>query len=48
MGYVRTGFDATDLDRGYFCGKRILKLRGWIVQTGGVNTNAPGGAVNGP
>lgn len=48
MGYVRTGAGATDVDRGYFCGKCILKLRGWIVETGGVHTNCPAGNVTGP
>jgi len=48
MGYVRTGFGAADLDRGYFCGKCILRLRGWIVETGGVDTNKPAGNVAGP
>jgi len=48
MGYLRTGADAADVDRGYFCGKCILKLRGWIVNTGGVNLNAPGGGELGP
>jgi hypothetical protein len=48
MGYVRTGFGAADPDRGYFCGKCILRLRGWIVETGGVDTNKPAGNVAGP
>ena len=35
MGYTRAEESrlATDPDHGYFCGKCILKLRGWIVQT---------------
>ena len=48
MGYVRTGANAADVDRGYFCGKCILKLRGWVVQTGGVHNNRPAGGVAGP
>jgi hypothetical protein len=48
MGYVRTGANVADLDRGFFCGKCILKLRGWIVETGGVHTNRPAGNVTGP
>jgi hypothetical protein len=48
MGYLRAGANVADLDRGYFCGKCILKLRGWIVETGGVNNNSPAGNVTGP
>jgi hypothetical protein len=32
MGYTRTGKNPGDADRGYFCGRCILKLRGWQVQ----------------
>jgi hypothetical protein len=48
MGYTRTGKQADDVDRGYFCGKCILKLRGWQVETGGVHDNLPDGDVTGP
>jgi DNA-directed RNA polymerase subunit RPC12/RpoP len=48
MGYTRKGANANDLDRGYFCGKCILKLRGWKIETGGVNANVPAGNVTGP
>lgn len=48
MGYIRTGADPADVDRGYFCGKCILKLRGWIVETGEVDARKPAGNVAGP
>jgi len=43
MGYTRTGRAPTDVDRGYFCGPCILKLRGWKIRGLALPASASGG-----
>ena len=43
MGYTRTGLNLADPDRGYFCGRCILKLRGWKVQGLALPASGSGG-----